>query len=124
MPGTIEQKTGSVSYRVKLANGKTRRHQDQVRKRSAEVPQDSHREPDIPDIVIPPSSRETASANTETSTASPAFETMPTENTNSEPASPDPIPTNPDAARVNPTPEKSYPKRNGVPVERFEPTWT
>ena len=48
---------------------------------------------------------------------------MPTVNTNSEPASPDPLATNPDAARVNPTPEKSYPKHNRVPVERFEPTW-
>ena len=125
LPGTVEQKTGPVSYRVRLANGKTRRcHQDQVRKRSVEVPQDSHREPDIPDIVIPPSLPETTSANTESSTASPASETMPTENTNSEPASPDPIPTNPDAVRVNPTREKSYPKRNRVPVERFEPTWT
>ena len=110
LPGTVEQKTGPVSYRVRLANGKTRRcHQDQVRKRSVEVPQDSHREPDIPDIVIPPFSPETTSANTESSTASPASETMPTENTNSEPALPDPIPTDPDAVRVNPTREKSYP---------------
>ena len=54
LPGVIEQKTGPVSYRVKLTNGKTRRcHQDQVRKRSVEVSQDSSREPDIPDIVIP-----------------------------------------------------------------------
>ena len=67
---------------------------------------------------------QTTSANTESSTASPASETMPTENTNSEPASPNSIPTNPDATRVNPTSEKSYPKHNCVPVERFEPTWT
>ena len=105
MPGTVEQKTGPVSYRVKLANGKTRCcHQDQVRKYSVEVPQDSHCEPDIPDIVIPQSSPETTFANTESSTASPASEIMPTENTNLEPASPDPIPTNPDACSKS----KSY----------------
>ena len=97
----------NVSYRVRITNGKTRHcHLDQVRKRSVEVSRDSHREPDIPDVVIPPSSPETTSANTESSTVSPASETMPTENTNSEPASPDPVPTNPDAVRVNPTPEK------------------
>ena len=48
-----QQKTGPISYRVKLTNGKTRRHQDQVRKHSVEVSQNSPREPDIPDTVIP-----------------------------------------------------------------------
>ena len=75
-------------------------------------------------IVNPPSLPVTISVNTESSTASPASETTPTESTKLEPVSPDSVSTNPDAARVNPTPEKSYPKHNHVPVERFEPTWT
>ena len=123
LPGVIKQKSGPVSYRVKLANGKTRRcHQDQVRKRSVEVSQDSSREPDIPDIVIPsPETTVPSPSNTEFSNASPASESTTTESTNSEPASNDPVP---DAAEVNPTPEKSYSKRNRAPVVRYEPTWT
>ena len=38
IPGTIEQKTGPVVFRVKLRD---RRHQDQLRKRAVEVSQDS-----------------------------------------------------------------------------------
>jgi hypothetical protein len=89
-----------------------------------EVPQDSHREPDIPDVVIPPPLPETTPTNAESSNASPASETTTTESTSLEPASTDPVSTNADVARVNPTPEKSYPKHNHVPVVRYEPSWT
>ena len=124
MPGVIQQKTSPVSYRVKLTNGKTRRrHLDQVCKRTIEVPQDSYCEPDIPDIVIPSSEIALPSpTNTESSNPSPTSDSTTTESsTNSEPASPDPISTNTDAAVVNPTFEKSYPKCNRAPVVRFEP---
>ena len=123
LPGVIEQKTGPVSYRVKLTNGKhRRRHQDQVRKRSVEVSQDFSREPDIPDIVMPsPEPAVPSPSNTESSNASSASESTTTESTNSEPASNDPVP---DAAEVNPTPKKSYPKHTHAPVVRYEPTWT
>ena len=122
LPGVVQQKTGPVSYRVKLNNGKTRRcHQDQVRKRSVEIPQDSHYEPDISDIVIPSSSPEITSTNTELvlllrlqllrSRVQSLHHLILFQLTQ----------TN---VIVNPTPEKSYPKCNRVPVVRFEPTWT
>ena len=111
--------------------GKTRRcHQDQVRKCTIKVPQDSYREPDIPDIVIPSSETSVPSpTHTESSNSSSTSDSTTSESsTNSEPASSDPVSTNTDAAIVNPTPtptpEKLYPKGNCAPVVRFEPTWT
>ena len=128
LPGVIQQKTGPVSYRVRLATGKDRRcHQDQVRKRSVEFPRVLDRDSDIPDIDLPSSEVIVPSTtNTEPSTSSSTPETTTTESsTNAEPASPDPVSTHTDAAVVNPTTtEKSYPKRNRAAVVRFEPTWT
>ena len=128
LPGVIQQKTGPVSYRVRLATGKDRRcHQDQVRKHLVEFPRVSDRDSDIPDIDLPSSEVIVPSTtNTEPSTSSSTPETTTTESsTNAEPASPDLVSTNTDVAVVNPTTtEKSYPKRNRAPVVRFEPTWT
>ncbi len=113
---------------MKLTNGKERRcHQDQVRKRSVEVPQDSsHIEPDsldIPDIDLPSDVTLSSTDNTEHSNTSGATSTE-SNSTNVESVSPNPVSTqNADAAVVNPTP-RSYPKRNRAPVVRFEPTWT
>ena len=93
-------------------------------KPSVEVSQDSSREPDIPDIVIPsPETTVPSPSNTESSNASPVSESTDTESTNSEPASNDPVP---DAAKVNPipSPEKSYLIRTRAPVVRYESTLT
>ena len=112
IPGVIQQKTGPVSYRVKLANGTIRRcHQDQVRKRSVEVlpPQDSSQEPELPDFEE--TSMPTESSNRETTESS----------TNGVP----PLPASKaDEPVVSPSPVKSYPRRNRAPVVRFEPNWT
>ena len=80
LPGSIEQKTGPVSYRVKLTNGKVRRcHQDQIRNRSVDVSQDLPCEPDY-DIVIPTTQAavptvETEPSNSGSTTATPECST-------------------------------------------------
>ena len=112
IPGVIQQKTGPVSYRVKLANGNIRRcHQDQIRKRSVEIrsPQDSNLEPELPDIEE--DSMPTEHSNRETTESS----------TNGAPTLPA---SNADEPVVSPNPVRSYPTRNRTPVVRFEPTWT
>ena len=114
LPGVIEQKTGPVSFRVKLTDGRMRRcHQDQVRKRSVDLPRES---------------------NTESDSTLPAI--VPTEPTTASPESPTIVESGTDAER-NTSPEltdsaveqsssnsaKTYPKRSRNPVERYEPTW-
>ena len=121
--------SGPVSYRVKLTNGKDRRHEGQVCKRSVKVPQDSHIESDsldIPDIDLP---SEVTARSIDNCTASSASETTSTESNsmNTQSALPNPVCTqNTDAAVVNPTPNtvRLYPKRNRAPVVTFESTWT
>ena len=116
LPGIVQKKTAPVSYRVRLATGKERRHRDQVRNRSVIAPQDSNPEPELPDveeIAVP-------TTNTEPSTSPGTTNTTPGAH-----ASPDLGTTITDAAVVNPTTtERSYPRRNCAPVVRFEPTWT
>ena len=46
LPGVIEQKTGPVSFKVRLDDGWIRRHQDQARNRSVAVPQEAYTESD------------------------------------------------------------------------------
>ena len=69
---------------MKLTNGKIRRcHQDQIRKHSVEVPQDSHLEPDIPDIDLPssevtvPSTGNTEHSTSETTSMEPSMNADP-----------------------------------------------
>ena len=54
LPGCIEQRTGPVSFKVQLEDGRTRRHPDQVRNHYVEMPQELHTEPDttIPTTVL------------------------------------------------------------------------
>ena len=59
LPGVIKQRTGPVSFRVKLTDGRDRRcHQDQLRERSVEVPQNSGSESKVivpsPVVTVPP----------------------------------------------------------------------
>ena len=114
LPGVIEQRTGPISFRVKLTDGRDRRHQDQLRERSVEVPQNSGSEPEVivpsPVVTVPP-------------TDPPDSPSSPTEPNVEEPISPDPTPSTDDTVvDSNPT-EKTYPKRNRAPVIRYEPTW-
>ena len=73
LPGCIEQRTGPVSFKVRLEDGRTRRcHQDQVRNRSVEMPQELHTEPDttIPTTVSSePSTTSTESPTTDSGAA-------------------------------------------------------
>ena len=111
LPGVIEQRTGPVSFRVKLTDGRDRHcHQDQLRKRSVEVPQNSESEPEVivpsPVITVPP----TDPPDSPNSSTEPNVE---------EPISPTPS-TDDTVVDSNPT-EKIYPKRNRAPVIRFKP---
>ena len=72
----IQKKTGPVSFVVKLTDGRVRRcHQDQVRRRSVEVPQDSSVDSEIlvppTEVSSPPTSPELAVPTPETRTEGP-----------------------------------------------------
>jgi hypothetical protein len=118
LPGVIEQKTGPVSFRVKLNDGRTRRcHQDQVRNRSVNMPSESNTESDstVPTTV--------PTEPTPVSTESPAT-TDPGTNTEGDTSSETP-PELTDSAveQSSNNSAKSYPKRSRNPVQRYEPTW-
>ena len=105
LPGTIAKKTGPVSYSVRLSDGRDRRcHQDQVRKRFAEVPL-PEKEVEV-DIPIPPPDPVTNPRPTETRTPP---ETPPENSERTEQS---------DKSTV-----KTYPRRERKPVERFDPKW-
>ena len=116
IPGTVEQKNGPVSFRVKLTDGRDRRcHQDQLCKRSVEVSQDLCSEPELvtstPVISVP----STTPTDSSTTTTEPISQ-------ESKPPDPTSIPTT-DGTVVDPIPqEKTYPKRDHAPVTRYEPT--
>ena len=119
LPGEIHEKTGPVSFKVKLVDGRIRRcHQDQIRKRTVEVhPRSTSEESDttpsvVPGILVPelsdprPTSESAGVANPALESSDSPIETDP------------PVETTPAA-----TPPRSYPRRNRASVTRFEPTW-
>ena len=114
LPGVIQKKTGPVSFVVKLTDGRVRRcHQDQICRRSVEVPQDSSVDSEI---LVPPT--EVSSPPTSPELAVPTPETS-TEGSNTT----DPTPDTAVTAAPSDVSEKMYPKRSRNPVIRFEPTW-
>ena len=116
LPGIIEQKTGPVSFLVKLQDGRIRRcHQDQLRCRSVSVPllQESTTESDT-DIVAAElcessSSYIEPSPNTQELTIEGGETNQPTDTTV------EPVATEELA--------KAYPRRVRHPVDRYEPGW-
>lgn len=113
LPGVIEQRTGPVSCKVRLEDGRIRRcHQDQVRNRFVEIPLESPTEFDAT-VSSEPS---TTSAESPTITSGAASETDKPSNT---------PPETTDAGTNNAPTEtaRTYPKRSRNPVDRFEPTW-
>lgn len=121
LPGSIEQKTGPVSYRVKLTNGKVIHcHHDQIWNCFVEISQDLPCEPDMSDIVIPTTQAAVPTVDTEPSNSGSANAT-PERSTNGE-LMPDSTPVNPSIDTGHK--EKTYPKCKRAPVKRFEPTWT
>ena len=124
LSGKILKKTGPVSYRVRLENGKERRcHQDQVRKRSVTIQQESPCVLDTPDLVIPMPEGIVLPSNDSTSSKSNSSST-PATNESMQPTPSSVAPASPNKTVDTTSKEKVYPKRNRVPVVRFEPTWT
>ena len=100
LPGVIQKKTGPVSFVVKLTDGRVRRcHQDQVHRRSVEVPQDSSVDSEI---LVPPT--EVSSPPTSPELAVPTPETR-TEGPNTK----DPTPDTAVTAAPSDVSEKTYP---------------
>ena len=117
LPGVIEQKTGPVSFKVRLESGRIRRcHQDQVRNRSVEVSQESHTELGTTAPDTGSSEPSTTSTESPTTDSEAANETATLNKTPPEPTD--------KAADNSPTETaRTYPKRSRNPVDRFEPTW-
>ena len=114
LPGVIEQRTGPVSFKVRLEGGKIRRcHQDQVRNRSVETPRESHTELDTTTPATVSSEPSTESPSTDSGAAN---ETATSSN----------MPPEPTDAATNNSPTETariYPNLSRNPVTRFEPTW-
>ena len=117
LPGVIEQRTGPVSFRVKLTDGRIRRcHQDQIRNRSVEMPQEPNTESDITvptsmPTVPPPASTESPTADSGTTATEETLSDTPPETSETAVEQSD---------RGN---AKTYPTRTRNPVEKYEPTW-
>ena len=117
LPGVIEKRTGPVSFKVKLTDGRIRRcHQDQVRNRSVDLPQESHTESDVTVPATVPSSPTTTLPESPTADSGTSHERdTPSVDT------PEISDTSVDNSYTGVT--KTYPKRSRDPVERYEPTW-
>ena len=115
LPGVICQRTGPVSFVVKLVDGRERRcHQDQLQKRTvdmtAENPDDHESEIPVPPINAP-------DQNSTPVTVEPSTD-MPNRSEVSEP-----VAATPEQSVSDPVPRKTYPTRSRTAVQRFEPTW-
>ena len=131
LSGTIQQQTGPVSFRVRLTDGRIRRcHQDQIRRRYVELPQESPTDPDTVSVPTagsnnPPVTASRTDAATEAQTTSGNV----TENEQSSDrttTTTTTTATTPENAEDNSVPQetgKTYPTRVRNPVDRFEPTW-
>lgn len=115
LPGVIQDKTGPVSFRAKMQDGRVRRcHVDQVRNRTVDEPAEPEEVPISnaisPDDLYAPQADSTPvimndSSSPEVGVESPV-DVVPSQDVVSKPA----------------TAIKVYPKRNRKPVDRYEPT--
>ena len=116
LPGTIEQRTGPVSFRIKLSDGRIRRcHQDQIRHRYVEITQESPKDPDPISVPIPRS--ESSPDTAQPTDVTPEASTEPTDATEEQSSD------RTENAEGNSIPRKTYPTRVRNPVVRFDPTW-
>ena len=109
LPGVIQQRTGPVSFGVKLNDGRMRRcHQDQLRKRTVEMPPELLADADdtVPSASFPEPSTD-STESTETTSAQQSSDSMPVSS---------------NAAPTSGT-VKVYPTCSIQPVVRYEPTW-
>ena len=117
LPGVIEQRTGPVSCKVRLEDGRIRRcHQDQVRNRFVEMPPESPTEFDTATPATVSSEPSTNSTESPTTNSGAASEI-------DKPSNAPPETT--DAGTNNAPTEtaRTYSVRSRNPVDRFEPTW-
>ena len=120
LPGEVQERTGPVSFRVKMQDGRLCRcHIDQVRKRSVEEPSASEVQVDVPTShtdVLP----DTPEPSVEL--PQPSQETSVTEE---RPVVEESSPQTSDSSTVSRplTAVKVYPSRTRKTVDRFEPTW-
>ena len=98
-------------------------HQDQVRKRSVTIQQESPCVLDTPDLVIPMPEGIVLPSNDSTSSKSNSS-SKPATHESMQPTPGSVAPASPNKTVDTTSKEKVYPKRNHVPVVRFEPTWT
>ena len=118
LPGVIQERTGPVSFRVRMQDGRIRRcHLDQVRKRSVEEPSASESEIEVPNSLtdvqpVPPDSpvERTQAEESSVPHEHPVVESS--EQTSSSSTISRPA-----------TAVKVYPTRTRKAVDRFEPTW-
>ena len=127
LPGMIQRKTGPVSFHVLLTDGRERRcHQDQIRLRTVEV-QVPDRSVKLEDLVIPTSPEVATPTITSSNTTESSPTAAGTGPTSTAPAVPESLPlvvSDPGATTTAPEPtKKTYPKRNRIPRDRYEPTW-
>ena len=123
----IQRKTGLVSFHVLLTDGRERRyHQDQIRLRTVEV-QVPDRSVKLVDLVIPTSPEVATLTITSSNTTESSPTTAgagPTSTATAVPESLPPVVSDPGATTTAPEPtKKTYPKRNRIPRDRYEPTW-
>ena len=109
LPGVISQKTGPVSFRVKLADGRERRcHQDQLRKRTVQM----ELVPEVEDVELP------------VETDMPSLSEEPPEALEVVPTPPDDPTSAPQATPVSMPPQaRVYPQRVRKQRSWYEPHW-
>ena len=123
IPGTIQNRTGPVSFKVLLQDGQNRRcHQDQVRKRVVSVSNSLPNEmtPSSPVVESPapvPETNSTSSSVSETSVSDSTSTEIQPEKCPSHEVTPSIATNKPDSQ------PKIYPTRNRKPVIRYEPKW-
>ena len=127
--GTIQAKTGPVSFLARLEDGRERRcHQDQLRLRTVEV--EKPRTTVECDVPVPPAPEPRVLTPEEQAPPEAAVDTGVAAGSS---AVPDDLPVAPAAGPplVSEPPEsvgahpehRSYPRRTRNPVDRYEPTW-
>ena len=130
IPGTIQNRTGPVSFKVLLQDGRNRRcHQDQVRKRVVSV-SNSPSSPVVESPAPVPETNSTSASVSETSVSDSTSTEIQPEKCPSHEVTPSianstpPVESTSEESTNKPDSQpKIYPARNRKPVIRYEPKW-
>ena len=120
LPGEVQERTGPVSFRVKMQDGRLRRcHVDQMRKRSVEEPSAPEEQVDVPSprIEVQPEPPEPSVELDQPSPETNESEECPVVEDSL------PQPSDPSTVSRPSSSVKVYPSRIRKSVVRFEPTW-